>query len=372
MYGKQVDEHGDNWGNMFVQTPVTDSTEIIYEQANNKKPSMTKKATVLADTKKYCNDVTNNSFYKNTINVKDTPAHLKTYEDRLKNYMEVRAKIFDCQTTTPKSKITKTRERYQRRKHERNEISSTLLETHNDIRPYMDVEINGIALKGLMDSGASISCLGRNCLENVQKMDSKILDFKSQIKTADGTSQQIIGNVKVTIKFGSKSKDITLYLVPNLKQDLILGYDFWKCVGFTITPKVLEITEVENDVPKDPKIHDLSEQQKHILEHVKSYFKCYTKYGLGKTNLETHIIDTGDATPKKMRYYPVSPAVQKLTYAELDRMLELDVIEVAKEAEWNNRTTLVIKPNKNRLCLDARELNNIDGLLARLGDTHFI
>lgn len=140
---------------------------------------------------------------------------------------------------------------------------------------------------------------------------------------------------------------------------------------------------MENDVPKDPKIHDLSEQQKHILEHVKSYFKCYTKYGLGKTNLETHIIDTGDATPKKMRYYPVSPAVQKLTYVELDRMLELDVIEVAKEAEWNNRTTLVIKPNKNRLCLDARELNkvtkkdayplpNIDGLLARLGDTHFI
>ena len=95
------------------------------------------------------------------------------------------------------------------------------------------------------------------------------------------------------------------------------------------------------------------------------------------------MIDTGDARPKKMRYYPVSPAVQSLIFAELDRMLELDVIEIAKDAEWNNRTTLVIKPGKNRLCLDARELNkvtrkdayplpNIDGLLARLGDTHFI
>lgn len=85
------------------------------------------------------------------------------------------------------------------------------------------------------------------------------------------------------------------------------------------------------------------------MENAKLTFRCYTKYGLGKTHLETHYIDTGDATPKKIRYYPVSPAVQKLIYDELDRMLELDVIEETKDAAWNNRVTLVIKPGKNRL-----------------------
>lgn len=64
-----------------------------------------------------------------------------------------------------------------------------------------------------------------------------------------------------------------------------------------------------------------------------------------------------------MRYYPVSPAVQKLIYDELDRMLDLDVIEIAQNAEWNNRVTLVIKPNKNRLCLDARELNKVTRII---------
>ena len=61
-------------------------------------------------------------------------------------------------------------------------------------------------------------------------------------------------------------------------------------------------------------------------------------------------------------------------------MLALKVIEPAISAAWNNRTTLVMKQSKNRLCLDARELNkvtaknayplpNIDGLLSRLDDT---
>lgn len=109
----------------------------------------------------------------------------------------------------------------------------------------------------------------------------------------------------------------------------------------------------------DEKVHKLSSLEQHTLDQVKTRFRCYTKYGLGKTTLETHVIDTGYATPKKIRYYPVSPAVQNLTYAELDRMLQLDVIETAPEVVWNNRTTLVIKPNKNRLCLDARELNKV-------------
>lgn len=67
------------------------------------------------------------------------------------------------------------------------------------------------------------------------------------------------------------------------------------------------------------------------LELEESYLRFYTKFGLGKTTLEFHVVGIGDATPKKMKYFPVSPAVQKLTYAELDRMLERDVIEVAKD-----------------------------------------
>lgn len=325
--------------------------------------------------------------YEN-INKENTNNNLKViipYTQRLENYNRKREEIFKDFVPELSKKVAKSRQGYSRRKKERREIASALLNEQNDVRPYMDVELNGLHLKGLLDSGASISCLGRNCIENTRKMDATILDFKSTIRTADGKSHLIIGKVNLDVKCGSKDRKVLFYLVPNLKQDLILGYDFWQQLDIRICADKGTIGEIDLGLKgsNELKLHQLTQEQTILLEMAKLSFKCYTKYGLGKTHLEKHTLDTGDATAKKMRYYPMSPAVQKLTYQELDRMLALDVIEVAKDSEWNNRVTLVIKPNKNRLCLDARELNkvtkkdayplpNIDGLLARLGDTHYI
>lgn len=86
--------------------------------------------------------------------------------------------------------------------------------------------------------------------------------------------------------------------------------------------------------------------------------------------------------PIKERYYPISPAVQNITYEEIDNMLRLNVIEISN-SPWNNRTTVVRKPGKNRLRLDARKLNkltvkdayplqNINGIISRIYETHFI
>ena len=222
--------------------------------------------------------------------------------------------------------------------------------------------------------------LGRDCLELVRKLDFTIFDYHSTIKTGDGKNQSIIGKVCVDIECNKKTENIVLYLVPSLNRVLYLGIDFWKL--FIIVSFFLE--SVDSDpVAENSKSHRLTTSQEILLEKANSEFRCYTRYGLGKTHLEKHVIDTGDAPAKKMRYYPISPAVQKLTYEELDRILALKVIEPAINAACNNRTTLVMKLGKNRLCLDARELNqvttkntyplpNIDGLLSRLGNTIFI
>lgn len=63
-------------------------------------------------------------------------------------------------------------------------------------------------------------------------------------------------------------------------------------------------------------------------------------------------------------------------------MLELGVIEESVST-WSNRSTMVRKLGKNRLCLDARKINertvkdaypiqNIEDILTRLDETHFI
>lgn len=90
------------------------------------------------------------------------------YEQRLEEYKKKRDEIFkDFQPEVTK-KIAKTRRLYRNRKIERKEIASACLEIDDDIRPYMNVKLNGFNFTGLMDSGASISCLGNKCLENAQ------------------------------------------------------------------------------------------------------------------------------------------------------------------------------------------------------------
>lgn len=301
------------------------------------------------------------------------------YHIRLGKYLEKRKEIFGSNSLENK-KISNARLRCKKRKSERAKVMSSLICSDNDARPYLNVSVNDVGIEGLLDSGATVSCLGRNCFENIEKFKARIYDFKSSVGVADGTRRQVVGKVRLNIKCRDKEVPMLFYIVPSLIQELYLGWDFWEVFG--IRPCFGHcIEQIEN--LEDHKLHTLTKLEEIELEKVKEEFRCYTKFGLGKTHLEMHTIDTGDAPAKKMRFYPVSPAVQKLTYDELDRMLELDVIEPAQEASWNNRMTLVIKPGKNRLCLDARELNkvtkkdayplpNIDGLLSRLGDTHFI
>jgi len=129
--------------------------------------------------------------------------------------------------------------------------------------------------------------------------------------------------------------------------------------------------------------HELTREQVEKLEAVKKKFPSFAELGLGKTTLEEHVIEVRDEhIPIKQKHYPVSPVVQELMYAELDRMLSLGVIEESNSA-WSSPVTLVRKEEKNRLCLEARKVNertvkdayplpHIDGILSRLQDTTFI
>lgn len=215
---------------------------------------------------------------------------LVPYEIRLENYIKKRAEIFKNENVHQTNKTTKIRDRYQKRKQERKEINSTIISDENDIRPYLDVTINGVKLKGLMDSGASISCLGDDCLQIADQMKIPVLDFKSSVHTADGKTHQIIGKVKAKVQCGDKDEEIILYLIPNLKQKLILGYDSWQRLGINICINPTYINEIATD-NLELNVHELTSEQLTLLENVKQSFRCYTKYGLGKTHLETHTID---------------------------------------------------------------------------------
>lgn len=247
------------------------------------------------------------------------------------------------------------------------------------MRPHATVSINGISIRGLLDSGASISCFGSVAVDLSKKLGLKVKRINSAVKTADGANQSIVGYVDANTVFGDKTKLIRFYLIPSLKQPVYFGIDFWNQFG--LAPIIVE--EVTSPEEANRNVHILTNDQARRLSEIKSMFPASDKEGLGKTGILQHVIDTGKAEPVKQRHYAVSPAIQSLIDVELTRMLKLGVIEPS-QSPWSSPMVLIRKDSgKNRLCLDSRALNKvttkdayplpiINGLLSRLGETHYI
>lgn len=284
---------------------------------------------------------------------------------------------------TPK-KILNCRMRYQKRKRFRKIIESSALCNTFDERPFANIKILGENVRGLLDSGASVSVLGKNSLQFMERNNILLKSFKTFISTADGSKNSVLGHCTLPVFYKGVEKDIDFYIVPSLNQEAYLGLNFWR--SFAIAPNLIPAVESidfeNNSDNKDVCYHDLSAEQKLQLEIVVLEFPSFEKQGLGCTNLVVHHIDTGDSVPIKCKHYPLSPPRQAEVYRELDRLLKMGVIEESN-SPWCSPIVNVRKPGKIRLCLDSRKLNlltkkdsyplpHINGLLSRLSDTHFI
>ncbi|KAH8303053.1 hypothetical protein KR059_010889, partial [Drosophila kikkawai] len=232
-----------------------------------------------------------------------------------------------------------------------------------DPRPYAEIQISGKTVRGLLDSGASVSLLGRGCRELLETLDITWKPYYAQVKTANGATQSILGKVSIPMTYRNVTVMMDLFLCPSLEQELYLGVDFWK--SFQIAPEVFELESIQEEVvpekeqKEEPEPHNLTGGQKQRLQEIRESFLTFEANGLGRTSKMKHVIDLVEgAVPVKDRHYPVSPAVQSLIYEEIDEMLRLGVIEESDSA-WSNTITLVRKPGKNRLCLDARKLNKV-------------
>lgn len=247
-----------------------------------------------------------------------------------------------------------------------------------DPRPYATININNTEVRGLLDSGASISCMGKDVFGTLQRCGLAWKEQPDKVQVANGQQQQIRGYADAQVSFRGITKRIRFFLIPSLSQHLYLGIDFWQ--AFQLLP---QLDEIAVEVPATPNMHVLSLEDEARLEAIKATFPSGEKEGLGRTNLLKHAINTGDATPTKQRYHAVSPAVQEKMWTEVDRLLDLGIIEPSQSA-WSSPVTIVTKANgKARLCLDARQLNKatvkdayptplIDGIISRLNDTRYI
>ncbi|XP_043659593.1 uncharacterized protein LOC122624186 [Drosophila teissieri] len=338
---------------------------------------------------------------KNSNKLRYLPA-----EERMQKYLEVRNRIFaNHQIDGMRSvsrRLLKARSRFRQRHQTRRAVVEAVRRgMGGDPRVIAEVRIHGKPISGLLDTGASINVLGKGSREMLKELGVRMDKYTSIVRTAAGEDRSIIGRVHVPVKFKGVEKVLTFYVCPYREQELYLGIDFWR--KFALAPAIfgeLPATKPKANVEelwdatnpwldgkagKESVIEEwnLQEEDKNRLEAVKKEFLAFEDVGLGKTSVETHRIQLVEgAEPFKDRYYPQSPAMQEIVWAEVDKMLELGVIEVS-ESPWSNRTTVVRRPDKNRFCLDARKLNNltvkdayplpcIEGILSRIEQTYYI
>ncbi|KAL1373681.1 hypothetical protein pipiens_018518 [Culex pipiens pipiens] len=149
-----------------------------------------------------------------------------------------------------------------------------------------------------------------------------------------------------------------MLLVPSLPDCVILGMNFWEKFGVKAVCCSLE-DSLQFEEPQGATKPLTREQRTRLEKTIASYPKA-ERGKLGRTQLYEHRIDVGNAPAKKQRHYPMSHYVLQEVNKEIDRMLELDVIEEAKFSPWNNPLVAVKKKTgQYRVCLDARHLNSI-------------
>ncbi|XP_066937358.1 uncharacterized protein [Macrobrachium rosenbergii] len=123
-------------------------------------------------------------------------------------------------------------------------------------------------------------------------------------------------------------------------------------------------------------------QQKDVLNLIYSFSDLFQD-APGRTNILSHDVDVGGASPVKQSPYRLNPVKMDLVSKEIEYMLKHDLIQPSV-SPWSSPIVLVKKADgKFRMCVDYRKVNahtkndsfplpRIDDCLDRIGSAKFI
>jgi len=159
-------------------------------------------------------------------------------------------------------RVQKARERFRIRRSRRREVVAAVKRIDSaDPRPFADVEPLGKQLTGLLDTGASVSVLGKGCRELVEALGVTVQQYFSIVRIASGEDRSIIGRLELPVRYKGVSKPVTFYLCPYLEQTAYLGVDFWRAFGLAPAVVGKPVTRV---VKAAKKIH--ASQMEHYAD----------------------------------------------------------------------------------------------------------
>ena len=275
--------------------------------------------------------------------------------------------------------------------------------TRSGNTPHIEAVLKEIQLRALIDTGSDITCIADSVWQTLSdKMpDLPVLPVRGMSVTgAIGTKRQNITlQTFATTRLGNTEYNISVFTIPTLSCDMIIGADWLSLMNAKINFETrvvqiedniiqfsdqessdnminhtsVKICESVNDttVSDSPDVakpkcsvrdkcqnSNVTEGQRQILhsflrrhaEHFSDTPGCASDY--------THRIILHDAEPFAQRSYPIPIAKRKAVDRQIQKMLEMGIIEPGPSAYVNPLITVVKKDGSVRVCLDARKLNS--------------
>lgn len=210
----------------------------------------------------------------------------------------------------------------------------------------MEIVINGLKCKLLVDTGSSINLLNETVINRMKtrpkicKTDTKAYAY-GQIEKLP-----IIGKINTTVETHNKITTADFYIISG-QNDSLLSYD---------TSVQLEL------IPEINSVHVPSSQSEHSNGNTETLVKQYSGLfeGIGKLKnrqIKLHIDESVPPVAQQHRRIPFH--LREKVEKELERFEKLDIIEkVEGPTDWIS--PIVVAPKKNgeiRICVDMRKAN---------------
>ncbi|CAK8672603.1 unnamed protein product [Clavelina lepadiformis] len=222
---------------------------------------------------------------------------------------------------------------------------------------YVNVVINGKPLFALVDTGASITVISRLAFQQCFAQDLNDCPSNVRFLGASGTVIEMAGKAKLNFTVAGIESTRDVFVAENLSESCILGLDFLQDHGCIVDYDVMTLKAGGGTLPllREPDVE--REAVIEVIRRRKAAFSL-SKRDLGKTNIFTHSIDTGDAAPIRQHPRRTSEENKRKVDELLKDMLNDNVISHS-QSPWSSPVVLVKKKDGNtRFCIDYRAVND--------------
>jgi len=249
----------------------------------------------------------------------------------------------------------------------------------NDGRLWSMMEICGIQLEMLWDSGASVTVMSEDYWRKIGEPTLSDSEVRLSGVFSTGTESPM-GTAVLKVQWNSKVRDIKVIFVRKIHPQFIGGVDTMQLFGVqlmavnNIDAALVKNTYTDDERTKIALDRYKNHKQKTLEFLVKDFGNIFmaSKFDLGHTRkVQHHIVTRGGPISQHPRRQPMH--LESKIDEMIQNLLQSKIIQPCK-SPWNSPLVIVGKKDGTiRMCVDYRQLNAVtDSVSFPMPDTHHL